>query len=199
MIKFEAGKEVIVALRFDKPREDEGEHGKYYVWGIIVDGENDLMKVYEGLYKKLTGLGLKKGDKVSIKKITYTNSEGKPRAGWEVSKISSSSSGAKSASNASNNGGRYTEEEIYAFNIKDAIANAVQLVSAKIKSGANFTNVQKMITTVDAIAELLYKTHKKLERRLRKAEEPPKQPEPPEEEPEPKDDTGYVDEDVVPF
>ena len=62
-------------------------------WGQIItydikhkDGFNKFT-ASKGLHTKLQELGIKKGDKVEIKKITFTTKDGQPRTTFEVGKV----------------------------------------------------------------------------------------------------------------
>lgn len=84
-LKFKYNEPVTVKLLFDNPQEKEGEHGKFYSWGVEIDGEAYLMNPSKKLVDMIKESGAKKDDKVTITKKQFEDLEdGKLKSYFEI-------------------------------------------------------------------------------------------------------------------
>ena len=56
----------LITLKFNQPKEVEGNYGTQYMYGVIVNGEEKTIYATPGMHRRIQELGAKQGDTLSV-------------------------------------------------------------------------------------------------------------------------------------
>lgn len=83
-ITFEYNKPIEVAFKYDGPKEMSGKNGKYWTYGVIINGVDDYLNAAKGLMDILSMRGALKGKTLRITKHGEFNGQSWRFTQWAV-------------------------------------------------------------------------------------------------------------------